>query len=101
LIQRVKARREVILDAEGLTPQNVERLVSKLGDVPWKMQPVTPGAPGTRTRRVTLNIADSTCSLLQVLRAADQTGIQVTTLSLQEPNLETVFLELTGRMLRD
>jgi len=101
LIQRVKARREVILEAEDLSPEIIERLVSKLGEVPWKMQPVASGAPGARLRRATLNIADSTCSLLQVLRAADQTGIQVTTISLQEPNLETVFLELTGRMLRD
>ncbi len=91
LIQRVKARRDVILEAEDLSPERISRLAHRLGDV-----------PSTRDENcLTLNIADTTCSLLEVVRAADEAGIRATKISLHEPNLETVFLELTGRMLRD
>jgi len=91
LIQRVKARRDVVMDAEDLSPEKASRLAHQLGDVPWTRD----------ENRLTLNIADATCSLLEVVRAADDVGIRATQISLHEPNLETVFLDLTGRMLRD
>ncbi|NMC78758.1 MAG: export ABC transporter ATP-binding protein, partial [Chloroflexi bacterium] len=33
--------------------------------------------------------------------AATQGGVRITSVDIQEPNLETVFLHLTGRALRD
>ena len=62
-------------------------------DTPETFSPNSPGEYG--------DIADTACSLLEVVRAADEAGIKATKISLHEPNLETVFLELTGRMLRD
>jgi ABC-2 type transport system ATP-binding protein len=91
LIQRVKARRDVVLEAEDLSPERISRLAHRLGDVPCTRD----------ENRLTLNIANTACSLLEVVRASDEAGIKATKISLQEPNLETVFLELTGRMLRD
>ena len=35
------------------------------------------------------------------VRAADETGLRATAIGIHEPNLESVFLELTGRALRD
>jgi ABC-2 type transport system ATP-binding protein len=40
-------------------------------------------------------------SASQLIRAADAAGLEITELSLQEPSLETVFISLTGRELRD
>jgi ABC-2 type transport system ATP-binding protein len=36
-----------------------------------------------------------------VVSAADRGGVTVTDLSVTEPTLETVFIELTGRDLRE
>jgi ABC-2 type transport system ATP-binding protein len=33
--------------------------------------------------------------------AALQAGVRILAIDIQEPNLETVFLQLTGRALRD
>jgi ABC-2 type transport system ATP-binding protein len=40
-------------------------------------------------------------SASELIRAADAEGLEVTELSLEEPSLETVFISLTGRELRD
>jgi hypothetical protein len=39
--------------------------------------------------------------LLKALRAADEVGLTATSIRILEPNLETVFLQLTGHALRD
>jgi ABC-2 type transport system ATP-binding protein len=40
-------------------------------------------------------------ALPQVLQVADEAGVNVLSVEVQEPNLEAVFLHLTGRALRD
>ncbi|MDH4111890.1 MAG: ABC transporter ATP-binding protein [Actinomycetota bacterium] len=40
-------------------------------------------------------------SLAQIVRAIDETGTGITSIEVREPNLEAVFLHLTGRALRD
>ena len=45
--------------------------------------------------------ADGNAALPQVILAANVQGIRFTGVEIQEPNLEAVFLQLTGRALRD
>jgi ABC-2 type transport system ATP-binding protein len=48
-----------------------------------------------------LLVDDSNLTLPQVFEAANSAGVRITSVEIQEPNLETVFLHLTGRALRD
>ncbi|MGB3715294.1 MAG: ABC transporter ATP-binding protein [Candidatus Promineifilaceae bacterium] len=48
-----------------------------------------------------LLVDDSNRVLPQVFEVATSAGLRITSVEIQEPNLETVFLHLTGRELRD
>jgi ABC-2 type transport system ATP-binding protein len=48
-----------------------------------------------------LELVDSRRALPGILAAADHGGVRITSVELIEPDLETVFLHLTGRTLRD
>jgi len=50
---------------------------------------------------VTVLVADSNVSLPLLFEAANRLSARITSVDIQEPNLETVFLHLTGRALRD
>jgi ABC-2 type transport system ATP-binding protein len=50
---------------------------------------------------VTVLVADSNESLPLLFEAANRLSARITSVDIQEPNLETVFLHLTGRALRD
>lgn len=50
---------------------------------------------------VVLNVASAEASLAGVIATASGLGLSVRTIEIREPNLETVFLHLTGRALRD
>lgn len=92
LITRIKAQRELTIEAEQLAGDAVSRLAKMLGDATWTLE-------GERTARV--SVADPAYSLVHAVRAADEVGIRPTSISIREPTLETVFLELTGRALRE
>ena len=51
----------------------------------------------------TLNLLvdDSNIVLPRLFESATQVGVRITSVEIQEPNLEAVFLHLTGRALRD
>lgn len=51
--------------------------------------------------RVELLVADAGATLVPVIEAAARTGITPVSVGVTEPDLETVFLDLTGRALRD
>jgi len=51
--------------------------------------------------QVTALVDDSNYVLPRLFEAASQVGVRITSVEIQEPNLETVFLHLTGRALRD
>ena len=51
--------------------------------------------------RVTALVDDSNRVLPRLFEAASKQGARITSVDIQEPNLETVFLHLTGRALRD
>jgi ABC-2 type transport system ATP-binding protein len=50
---------------------------------------------------VTLLVDDSNLILPKLFESSTQTGVRITSIEIQEPNLEAVFLHLTGRALRD
>ena len=50
---------------------------------------------------LTLLVDDSNLVLPRLFESATQAGVRITSVKIQEPNLETVFLHLTGRALRD
>ena len=56
-----------------------------------------PGAPGD----FTLLVENSDMVLPRLFESAAGNGSRITSVSVQEPNLEAVFLHLTGRALRD
>jgi ABC-2 type transport system ATP-binding protein len=50
---------------------------------------------------VTALVDDSNRVLPRLFEGAAKVGVRITSVDIQEPNLETVFLHLTGRALRD
>lgn len=50
---------------------------------------------------ITLLAEDSNLALPELFELAAGAGVRITSVDIQEPNLETVFLHLTGRALRD
>ncbi len=50
---------------------------------------------------ITLIVPDVEKVLAPVVTKANETGIHIASMEIQEPNLEAVFLHLTGRALRD
>jgi ABC-2 type transport system ATP-binding protein len=46
-------------------------------------------------------VDDSNRVLPALFEAAARADVRITSVDIQEPNLETVFLHLTGRALRD
>jgi ABC-2 type transport system ATP-binding protein len=51
--------------------------------------------------KLTALVDDSNRVLPRLFDAASKAGVRITSVDIQEPNLETVFLHLTGRALRD
>lgn len=51
--------------------------------------------------KVTVLVDDSNRVLPRLFETAAQNGVRITSVEIQEPNLEAVFLHLTGRALRD
>ncbi|MEO8355413.1 MAG: ABC transporter ATP-binding protein [Chloroflexota bacterium] len=51
--------------------------------------------------KITALVDDSNRVLPRLFDAASKQGVRITSVDIQEPNLETVFLHLTGRALRD
>ena len=51
--------------------------------------------------KVSALVDDSNRVLPRLFDAASKAGVRITSVDIQEPNLETVFLHLTGRALRD
>lgn len=91
LIRRVQARRLVVLSADGLTAEHGEAVARRMGQAAWNLED---GA-------LHIGVESAGAGLVEAVRAAEEAGIRLKSVSLREPNLETVFLEMTGRALRD
>jgi ABC-2 type transport system ATP-binding protein len=55
----------------------------------------------TAGRRISILVDDSNRVLPSLFEAASRANVCITEVDIQQPNLETVFLQLTGRALRD
>jgi ABC-2 type transport system ATP-binding protein len=55
----------------------------------------------SKEQNVVLLVDDSNLALPRLFESANQAGVRITSVEIQEPNLEAVFLHLTGRALRD
>jgi ABC-2 type transport system ATP-binding protein len=66
----------------------------------WKMTDGVKQA-SAEDGKTTLLVDDSNRVLPRLFDAASACGARITSVDIQEPNLETVFLHLTGRALRD
>ena len=54
-------------------------------------------APG----ELALTVPDAAAALAPIMARANETGLHIRTVTIEEPNLEAVFLHLTGKALRD
>ncbi len=91
LVQVSKKRRVLVVDAPDMTPAAAEKLAAALGNVAWMLKDTT----------AHLTVPQGEHVLLKAATATENLGLHPTALRLAEPNLEDVFLELTGRALRD
>jgi ABC-2 type transport system ATP-binding protein len=66
-----------------------------------QVSPVTEADDELVDGHFTLLVSDSNLVLPRLFESAVDTGVRVTSVEIQEPNLEAVFLHLTGRALRD
>jgi ABC-2 type transport system ATP-binding protein len=85
------ARQDLMIRADALTGDMISRLSKALGNVSWTLE----------DNVAHLTVGYLAFSLVEAVRAADELGIKPTAISINEPTLETVFLEMTGRALRD
>ncbi len=78
--------------AEGA---DVEALAAALRTLPDVLQ------VSTRDRELILLVPEAETAISPVIVKADQLQVKIRSVDMQEPNLEAVFLHLTGRALRD
>ncbi len=91
LIHRVETKRDMVIQGRGLTEATVQKMADGLGNIPWLLE----------DDAAHLSIAGDGRTILRAAELAAEAGIEPTSIRLVEPNLEMVFLELTGRALRD
>jgi ABC-2 type transport system ATP-binding protein len=112
LCDRVGILDEGVLKAEGTRRELIslvgehDRLrIDARGDLPAAAT-ATLGVPGVseavpRDGGLDVLAPDVRSSLAEIVRAIDGTGTDITSMEVHEPNLEAVFLHLTGKALRD
>jgi linearmycin/streptolysin S transport system ATP-binding protein len=91
LVRATNKKVALIVDALDMTPAAAEKLAAALGNVAWTVKETA----------AHLTVPQGEQVLLKAAKAAEALGLHPTALRLAEPNLEDVFLELTGRALRD
>jgi ABC-2 type transport system ATP-binding protein len=91
LTDQIDARRELVITADGLDDASAQRMAEALA--------ISPCTRSGDTLR--LPVTDGPRALIDAVRAADRIQLAVRGVTLDEPNLEAVFLKLTGRGLRD
>ncbi len=90
-----QTRVDLKLSADGGAVEEAWRAVPEVSQVAAHAD----GAGGPPA--VTVLCSDSNRALPQLFEAAGRLGTRITSVDIQEPNLETVFLHLTGKALRD
>jgi len=84
-----QTRIDIMLNVEGSNVQETWKQVDGVAKIDAQ--------DGT----ITVLVDDSNRVLPHLFEEASKAGVRITSVDIQEPNLETVFLHLTGRALRD
>ena len=87
------------LDRLDLTVSGTDGVEARVIDC-WKTLPGVHSV-SAKDGTVTVLVEDSNRVLPELFEAAVRAGARITSVDIQEPNLETVFIHLTGRALRD
>ncbi|CAG0934476.1 Linearmycin resistance ATP-binding protein LnrL [Thermoflexales bacterium] len=74
---------------------DVEKLAQALSTIPGVMK------CSAADHQVVLVVPEAEEALAPAITRANEAGVRIHSVDIQEPNLETVFLQLTGRALRD
>jgi ABC-2 type transport system ATP-binding protein len=91
LVATVGERDRLRVDAQGDLPAAVPALLEVGG-----VQDATARSDG-----IDLLVTDARAVLADVMRVAERAGLRIVSVEVREPNLEAVFLHLTGKALRD
>jgi len=75
--------------------QNSSRLAEAVKAVPGVIQ------SSATDHQVVIIVPSAADALAPIVTKANETGVKIRSVDIQEPNLEAVFLSLTGRALRD
>ncbi len=67
----------------------------------WRKLPGVSAVSEPESERMWLDVEDANTLMPELFETARTVGARITEISLAEPNLEMVFLHLTGRALRD
>ena len=81
----------------GIDPEQREQVTQALAQL-GSVQAV---APGPDERSLNIEAASARHALVDVMQAMNAAALEVETVRILEPNLESVFLRFTGRSLRD
>lgn len=88
----------LVLSVNG---QITDALLQRLGAVGGVTKAVAEPRQEDEESRISVYAKSGRKTLPDVLRAANDAGIDVASVAVKEPDLETLFLNLTGRALRD
>ena len=91
LVEMVGEKDRVSISGTGPLAEVVRRLASTVGVA----------EAGESEAGVTLLVEDSSSHLAAILSTAAQAGMAVSAVEIEQPDLEAVFLHLTGKALRD
>jgi ABC-2 type transport system ATP-binding protein len=92
-----QTRIDLTLNVEGSDVLDAWKVVEGVNGIDYTDGSSTSLRPGS----VAVLVSDSNLVLPRLFEAAGKLGARITSVDIQEPNLETVFLHLTGRALRD
>jgi ABC-2 type transport system ATP-binding protein len=84
------------IDQASLLPQEASPLAEEAEEVDD-----VEGAPDEDLQIVKVECANSQQALVELIDLTNQRDLKITSLNVLEPNLESVFLHLTGKKLRE
>ena len=82
-------------EAIAATPETADGQITLFGNLPGVSSAVA------LDHQIIVSVADAGAALPAVVGRANEAGLRVRSVEIEEPNLEAVFLHLTGRGLRD
>lgn len=103
LIQRVGAEDRLVLNVgdQAVDPAVLEKIRTRLTGVSQAAWAPGDTSAGHSAGTITISVQRGRKALPELLRLTDDSGLTIQSVEVREPDLEAVFLRLTGRALRD